>query len=84
MPLLTVIERLTWGPAQILGLDSGPLGVGAVADVCIFDPEADWRVTAEALHSRGQNSPFIGWELQGRVICTLLEGRIVHESAEPR
>jgi dihydroorotase len=84
LPLLTVIERLTWGPARILGLDSGHLGVGAVADVCIFDPEADWRVTAEALHSRGQNSPFIGWELPGRVTHTLLEGRVVYEAAELR
>ena len=84
LPLLTVIERLTWGPARILGLGSGHLGVGAVADVCIFDPEADWRVTADALHSRGQNSPFIGWELPGRVTHTLLEGRVVHELAELR
>jgi dihydroorotase len=77
LPLPTLIERLTWGPARILGLDGGHLGVGAPADVCVFDPEAVWRVTGDGLHSRGQNSPFLSWELRGRTTHTLLEGRLV-------
>ncbi|CDH44050.1 MAG: dihydroorotase [Candidatus Competibacteraceae bacterium] len=83
LKLPVVLERLTWGPAQILGLDSGHLGIGAVADVCIFDPETDWRVTTDTLRSRGQNSPFIGWELQGQIVYTLLEGRVVYERTTP-
>lgn len=82
LSLPAALERLTWGPARILGLDSGHLGMGATADVCVFDPEADWRVTTDALRSRGQNSPFIGWELRGRVLHTLLEGRVVYEWAK--
>lgn len=78
LPLPAVIERLTHGPARILGLDSGQLGVGAVADVCIFDPDIDWRLEPGDLRSRGRNSPFTGWEWQGRVTHTLLEGRIVY------
>ncbi|MCP5159010.1 MAG: dihydroorotase [Gammaproteobacteria bacterium] len=80
LPLPALIERLTWGPARILGLDSGHLGVGARADVCVFDPEAHWRVEPGSLNSRGQNSPFLDWELPGRVTHTLLEGRMVYES----
>ncbi len=80
LPLSALIERLTWGPARILGLKSGHLGVGAPADVCVFDPEADWRVEPDRLRSRGQNSPFLGWELRGRVTHTLLEGRVVYEA----
>ena len=79
LPLAAALERLTCGPARILGLDGGHLGVGAPADICIFDPEAAWRVAADALRSRGQNSPFLGWELLGQVTHTLLEGRIVYE-----
>lgn len=79
LPLATVLERLTYGPARILGMDGGHLGVGAPADACIFDPETDWRVTADVLRSRGQNSPFLNWELQGRVTHTLLAGQIVYE-----
>ncbi|HPF58295.1 MAG TPA: dihydroorotase [Candidatus Competibacteraceae bacterium] len=79
LPLPALIERLTWGPARILGLDRGHLGVGARADICVFNPETDWRVEPSVLNSQGQNTPFLGWELQGRVTYTLLEGHIVHE-----
>ncbi|MCC8998736.1 MAG: dihydroorotase [Candidatus Contendobacter sp.] len=79
LPLSAALERLTWGPARILRLDSGHLGMGATADVCVFDPDADWRVATDTLRSRGQNSPFTGWELQGRVMHALLEGRVVYE-----
>ena len=78
LSLPAVVERLTCGPARILGIDSGHLGTGATADLCIFDPDTDWRVAPDTLHSRGQNSPFLGWELPGRVSHTLLEGRVVY------
>ena len=79
LPLSTLLERLTCGPARILGLDSGHLGIGASADVCIFDPDAEWRLTPDTLRSQGQNSPFLGWSLQGQVTHTLFEGRLVYE-----
>lgn len=79
LPLTTVIERLTCGPARILGLDSGHLGRGATADVCVFDPNTERLLESATLHSRGQNSPFIGWALSGLVTHTLLEGRVVHQ-----
>jgi dihydroorotase len=78
LPLTTVIERLTCGPARILGLDSGHLGVGARADVCVFDPDVEELLEPGTLRSRGQNSPFIGWALPGRVTHTLLEGRVIY------
>lgn len=80
MPLPVLLERLTWGPARILGLEGGHFGTGAPADVCIFDPEAVWVLEPGTLRSRGQNSPFVGWELQGRVTHTLLAGRAVYEA----
>ncbi|MBK7984302.1 MAG: dihydroorotase [Candidatus Competibacteraceae bacterium] len=80
LSLPTMVERLTCGPARILGIDSGHLGTGATADLCIFDPDTDWRVTADTLRSRGQNSPFLGWELPGRVSHTLLAGQVVYEA----
>lgn len=79
LPLTTVLERLTCDPARILGRDLGHLGMGAMADVCVFDPEAEELLEATHLRSRGQNSPFIGWALPGRVTHTLLEGRIVYQ-----
>lgn len=77
LPLATAVERLTWGPARVLGLDSGHLGIGAPADICIFDPDTEWSVEASAWLSRGSNTPFLGWPLKGRVTHTLLGGRLV-------
>jgi dihydroorotase len=73
-----LIHRLTAGPAKILGLPSGTLSVGAVADVCIFDPGMTWRVDTDTIKSNGHNTPFMGWEMKGRVTHTLLAGKLVH------
>ncbi len=75
--LRDVIDRLTHGPARILGLPCGTLSTGASADVCIFDPAQTWLLDDDSLISDGHNTPFSGWELQGRVTHTLLEGRVV-------
>ncbi|MGV3629353.1 MAG: dihydroorotase [Betaproteobacteria bacterium] len=73
------IERITAKPAAILGIDAGHLGVGATADVCIFDPDNHWRIEAAALQSQGKNTPFSGIEVRGRVTHTLVSGTLVYE-----
>ena len=78
LPLPALIERLTVGPARVLGLESGRLGVGDPADVCVFDPEARWTVGTETLVSRGHNTPLTGRELPGGIRYTLRVGRIIH------
>lgn len=76
VPLIDALARITAHPADILGLDSGHLGIGAVADVCLFDPAAEWVVTAEALKSRGKNSPWLGYAMQGRVTQVVKGGNL--------
>lgn len=76
--LSSAIARLTCGPADILGLSLGRLNIGFPADICIFDPDAYWTVQADSLLSQGKNTPFAGWELQGRVTHTLLGGQVVY------
>jgi dihydroorotase len=76
--LATALARITCGPADVLGIEAGTLGIGRPADLCIFDPERPWRLTPETLLSRGQNTPFMGWEFSARVTYTLLDGRLVH------
>ncbi len=73
------LSRVTAQPAAILGTEAGHLGVGAPADVCIFDPDLHWRVEPAALKSQGKNTPFIGLEMRGRVRATLVGGHVVHE-----
>lgn len=77
--LATALARITSDPAAILGLDTGHLGIGATADVCVFDPEADWRLSADRLVSKGKNTPFLGLELQGKVALTLVGGKVVFD-----
>ncbi len=74
------LARATCNSARILGLDAGHLGAGAVADICVFDPEAWWKVEPAALKSQGKNTPFTGYEVQGRVRCTLVGGQVVYRA----
>jgi len=60
---------------------SGRVAVGAPADLVVFDPDAPLQVSAEALRSQGANSPFLGYELAGRVRATLVAGQPVFEQA---
>jgi len=82
LTLNQAIAMLTVKPARILGVDAGHLGVGATADVCIFDPEARRTLTAENMVSRGRNTPFLGRELRGRVTHTLVGGDTAFELGE--
>jgi dihydroorotase len=82
LPLPDLLHRLTRGPAEILGLPGGTLASGATADVCIFDPERTWVLDSTSMRSSGKNTPFMGWEMKGRVIHTLLGGRLVYSLAD--
>jgi dihydroorotase len=79
VPLIEAIDRLTWKPAQILGVPAGQLGAGACADICVFDPRARFTVNAKTLNSQGKNTPFLGLELPGVVKATLIDGHLDYE-----
>lgn len=75
------IEALTTGPARVLGERPGiapGFREGAPADLVVIDRRSSWLVSAEALRSRGKNSPLIGRELPGVVRLTIAGGRIAH------
>jgi dihydroorotase len=78
--LAQTLARVTIAPARILGIDAGRIAPGAPADLVLFDPEAPWRVSAQALKSQGKNTPFLGLELAGRVRATLVAGAVVYEA----
>jgi dihydroorotase len=80
VPLPTAIARITSDPARVLDIDAGHLAPGAAADVCIFDPQRYWKIEPSALRSQGKNTPYLGFELQGRVACTIIEGQVVYEA----
>jgi dihydroorotase len=82
LPLADAIAKLTTQPAKILGIDNGHLAPGHPADLCLFDPQRYWKVEPKALKSQGKNTPFLGMELQGKVVCTLVDGHVVFENGD--
>lgn len=70
------VARISCDPARVAGLNAGTLSVGSTADVCVFDPHHRWMVNATTLTSQGKHTPFIGYELQGRVSHTIVSGRL--------
>ncbi len=79
VPLLDALARITISPAQLLGVKMGHLSLGAHADLCVFDPDSSWKVEPAALKSQGKNTPFNGYEMQGRVRFTLLDGQLIFQ-----
>jgi dihydroorotase len=70
-------EAMSLNPAKILGVPGGTLAEGAVADITIIDPEYEWSVNPREFKSKGKNTPFEGWRLDGAPFATILGGRIV-------
>jgi dihydroorotase len=80
LSLATTLARITCDPARVLGVKAGRIAVGAPADLALFDAGAPVRVAAASLKSQGKNTPFIGYELAGRVRYTLVDGNVVYEN----
>jgi dihydroorotase len=78
VPAMRMIDALTAAPARVVGIAAGSLAVGGVADVTVIDPERRWKV--ESFASKSRNSPFLGREVEGKVVMTLVGGDVVFDS----
>ena len=78
VPLETLLERMSAGPARAFGLPEPRLEVGARANLVLLDLEAEWTVTEEGFRSRSANSWLLGERLRGLVVTTVADGRVVH------
>ena len=77
IPLNRIIELLTVNPARVMGLAGrGTLAPGSHADVTVFDPRKKWNFQAKDSLSKSRNSPFDGWPMQGKVVATIVGGKI--------
>jgi len=72
-----LIERLTAGPAQIMGIDAGQLSIGSSADICIIDPLIEWQLSSQTMLSAGKNNPFINKTFKGKAVQTLINGKLL-------
>lgn len=73
------IAKITADAARVVGLPTGQLAVGSVADICLFDPAARWTVAVNTLASQGKHTPFLGYELSGQVQTTMVAGHIAFQ-----
>lgn len=76
---MQMAEKMSYNPAQVIGLDRGTLEVGKVADVVIFNPEEEYFIDASEFASKSKNTPFDGKKVKGRVRATILAGEVVYE-----
>jgi len=79
VPLETVLERMSAGPARVYGLERPRIAVGAPANLVLLDTAATWRVEEGGFRSRSNNSWLLGQTLKGRVRMTVAAGKVVHE-----
>jgi dihydroorotase len=79
IPLARIVELFTVGPARVFDLGGrGSLARGNFADVTIFDPKKRWTFEAARSLSLSHNTPFDGWQLTGKVVATIVGGKIVY------
>ncbi len=80
LPLETLLQRMTFAPAAILGV---PCGVeeGNPADLVILDTETPWTVEGQRFLSKGKATPFEGWQVTGKPVCTLVNGKVAYREA---
>ena len=81
LSIMDMAERMSYRPAQILGLaDKGVIREDAIADLIIFDPEKEWIIDPDTFVSKGHNTPFKGTKVSGEVRVTIVDGEIVYQA----
>jgi len=81
IPLTRIVELFTAGPARVFDLRGrGSLARGNFADVTIFDPKKRWTFEAGKSRSLSRNTPFEGWQFTGKVVATIVGGKIVYRA----
>ena len=76
---MQMVEKMSYNPAKVAGIDRGDIQPGKVADIVIFDPKETYVIDKNEFASKGKNTPFHGKEVTGRVCMTILNGNIVYE-----
>lgn len=78
--LMKLMELMSKNPAEFYRMVPGSVTKGAPADLVIFGEKETWTVRKEDFASKASNSPFIGWELPGKVHYTICSGKIVYQA----
>lgn len=77
---LQMAAAMSYNPAKVMKMGKGDIQPGKVADLVIFDPNVTYKIDKTTFVSKGQNTPFDGREVTGKVVCTICDGKIVFEA----
>jgi dihydroorotase len=84
LPLATLVDRMSTGPARIFGIDRPRVAVGATANLVLLDLEREWDVRADGFRSRSANSWLLGETLIGSVVMTIAAGATAYQLVHAR
>tara|TARA_B100000686_G_scaffold348500_1_gene439697 strand:+ start:8689 stop:10008 length:1320 start_codon:yes stop_codon:yes gene_type:complete len=82
MKIIDIINKLSYQPAKLLNLTSGRLKKNAPADICIFDPNYSYKINIDKMKSRSKNSLFDNYNVKGKILATIIDGRIMYKSSK--
>jgi len=77
-----VIDWMAVKPAAIFGLEAGTLTIGASADLAVYDIAHSAVIDKKDFLSKGENTPFVGWEIKGETLMTFVNGKLVWHKGE--
>lgn len=80
LTLPELMRKMSYEPAKVLGLEGGEICEGGVADIAIVDLDADYVVDGEKFLSKGKNTPFNGYRVWGKVLKTLVDGKVKYDA----
>jgi len=76
LTLSQLIERMSINPAKIMKMPEKGIASGYPADLTIFDLSVKHTLSAQLLASKSRNTPFDGWTFRGKVMQTIVDGRL--------
>ena len=78
LTLSGLVEKMSVNPAKVLGIDKGKLSTGSVADIAIADIDSEYEIDSSTFVSMGKNTPFDGKKVHGKILYTIVDGKIVY------
>ena len=79
MTLPELMVKMSYNPASVLALEGGEIKVGGVADLAVVDLNESYEIDGNKFYSKGKNTPFNGYKVWGRVLKTLVDGKVVFD-----
>ncbi len=79
LTLSGLVEKMSVNPAKVLGIEKGNLAPGRAADLVIAELDTEYEIDPDTFFSKGKNTPFAGKKVYGKILMTIVDGRVVYE-----